>query len=120
MLRPGGRLALCSWLRGSDRAGADQVRAVCEAFLCPSLASPEEYQAWCASASLEVTRLDDLTPEVRATWDILQRRVGRRWLAPLKRLLAPEVRRFLAGFSTIAAAYDSGAMSYGLLVATRG
>jgi tocopherol O-methyltransferase len=121
ILRPGGRFALCTWQRGTG-VPADEplVQGVCEAFLCPSLASADEYQAWCEDAGLDVRCIEDLTSRVRRTWEILTERVARPWLAPFKRIfLDRDGRRFLDGFPTIARAYDSGAMSYGLLVAEK-
>jgi tocopherol O-methyltransferase len=119
ILRPGGRFALCTWQRGPGTpADEPLVQNVCEAFLCPSLASADEYGVWCEEAGLEVRCVEDLSSKVRKTWDVLSARVGRPWLAPLKRMLLNRAaRRFVDGFPTIAEAYDSGAISYGLLVA---
>ncbi|NIN72306.1 MAG: methyltransferase domain-containing protein [Gemmatimonadetes bacterium] len=119
VLRPGGRFALCTWLRGDGTPADDRlVEDVCESFLCPSLASADEYRLWCEEAGLGVLCSEDLTSQVRKTWAVLSDRVSRPLLAPLKRmLLDPAARRFLDGFATIAEAYDGGAMSYGLLVA---
>lgn len=120
LLRPGGRLALCTWQRAANVSDdADPVKAVCDAFLCPGLATPSEYRSWCEAAGLGVIHFEDLTEAVRRTWDVLNGRVGRWWLAPLRPFLAPELRRFLSGFTAIARAYDSGAMSYGLWIAVR-
>lgn len=120
MLRPGGRLALCSWLRGPETGPEDAlVRTVCESFLCPSLASQGEYHSWCAAAGLEVRCVEDLTARVTRTWEILVRRLSRPWLWPVKRIAGGDVRRFVDGFAKILEAYESGAMSYGLLVAGR-
>ena len=70
-------------------------------------------------SGLEVLVVENLTCRVRPTWDVLIGRVENPWLAPLRWLVGREIRRFAAGFSTIAEAYDSGAMRYGLLVAAR-
>jgi tocopherol O-methyltransferase len=118
LLRPGGRFALCSWQRG-DADGERLLNEVCEAFLCPSLASQEQYRDWCGAAGLEVVHAEDLTPRVSPTWDILMRRTGRPWLAPLRLVLDGDARRFLDGFPAIAEAYRTRAMSYGLLIAER-
>jgi tocopherol O-methyltransferase len=120
MLRPGGRFALCAWQR-TDSAGEDDelVRRVCESFLCPSLATEREFEEWCSAAGMQVRCVEDLTANVRATWDILMKRISRSWLAPARMLAGGDVRRFLEGFPAIARAYDSGAMSYGLLVAAK-
>lgn len=121
LLRPGGRFALCSWQRGEalDRDGERLLRDVCEAFLCPSLATAGEYRRWCDEAGLTVRLDENLTANVRATWDTLIRRVGNPWLVPLRAVVGSEVRRFVDGFASIARAYDSGVMRYGLLVASK-
>ena len=68
LLAPGGTLALCSWLRGEGvSAGDETVRGVCDAFLCPSLATASEYRQYCVESGLQVDRLEDLTTRVRAT-----------------------------------------------------
>jgi tocopherol O-methyltransferase len=120
LLAPGGRLALCSWLRGEGvRADDETVRNVCDAFLCPSLATASEYCQYCIEAGLQVDRFEDLTARVRPTWKILIRRVERPWWAPLRLLVGAETRRFVDGFRTIDEAYEQGKMRYGLLVASR-
>ena len=120
LLKPGGRFALCGWERDRNASSDDRlVRDVCDAFICPALSSTEEHQSWCADAGLEVLVVENLTCRVRPTWDVLIGRVENPWLAPLRWLVGREIRRFAAGFSTIAEAYDSGAMRYGLLVAAR-
>lgn len=119
LLRPGGRLALCSWQRTGRPDGDELVAQVCSAFLCPNLARLEDHESWCRSAGLRVETAEDLTTRVRATWDILRRRVSRPWIAPLRLLVSPSTRRFVDGFAAISRAYENGAMSYGLLVAAR-
>ena len=102
MLRRGGRFALCTWQRGGGVPANDpQVRDVCEAFLCPALASAEEYRVWCEAAGLDLVCAEDLTGRVRKTWDILMGRVGRPWLGLPKLLLGSDTRRFLRGFPHI-------------------
>ncbi len=95
------------------------VEAVCDAFLCPSLATAAEHRAWCEEAALEVRCQEDLTARVLDTWKILERRVSRPWVRPLRWLVGNSARRFVDGFPIIARAYETGAMSYGLLVARR-
>jgi tocopherol O-methyltransferase len=120
LLRPGGRLALCAWQRGPGVDEDDpQVRQVCEAFLCPSLSSEAEYREWCSEADLGVRHADDLTPHVRATWEIVSARVGAWWLSPLRLFFGRDTRRFVDGFAVIGKAYESGAMNYGLLIAEK-
>ncbi|UCF20369.1 MAG: methyltransferase domain-containing protein [Gemmatimonadota bacterium] len=120
LLRQSGRIALCAWLRGSGVSTDDpRILAVCEAFLCPSLASADEYRHWSQASGLELVHVEDLTDRVRRTWDVLIARVEGYWLRPLRALAGRDIRRFIRGFRQIAEAYDSGAMSYGLMVARK-
>lgn len=121
LLRPGGRLALCTWLRGERLgvAGESLVAEVCGRFLCPSLATTSDYVRWCRDSGLRVTVAEELTDRVRPTWDVVARRIGRPWLAPVKTLLSPSNRRFVDGVPVMTRAMDSGALPYGLLVAER-
>ena len=120
LLRPGGRLALCTWQRGPGRSADDRlVRKVCEAFFCPSLASEEDSRIWAGAAGLELRICEDLTPRVRRTWEILIKRLRGPSLALVGPFLGREVRRFLDGFPLILQAYETDAMRYGLLVAER-
>ncbi|MEQ1903040.1 MAG: class I SAM-dependent methyltransferase [Pirellulaceae bacterium] len=55
-LRPGGGVALCIWLAGDEPHTDEDVRqveAVCDAFLCPSLGTSEDYAIWLQNAGLE-------------------------------------------------------------------
>lgn len=117
-LRPGGVLALCAWMTGADDDG--RAAEVAEAFLCPSLASPQAHASWAEAAGLRVDRLRDLTAFVRPTWRHGQRFVRRPWVRACVPFLDPDTRRFVHGFDAIARAYDEGALLYGLLVARKG
>lgn len=117
-LKPNGRVAICAWL-ADDTSTVEKtalVHTVCDAFLCPSLGRESEYVEWMSQAGLEIDRVYDWTDRVLQTWEICQRRVRRtgvRWLA---RCVDHDQVRFLNHFSTILAAYKSGAMKYGCLV----
>lgn len=121
-LKPGGRMAICAWLAGekSDTpAGAEQVRQVCENFLCPSLGNEMDYVGWMTAGDLEMVEVADWTDQVLATWEICERRVrrtGMRWLA---KLVDRNTRNFLDHFETILNAYRSRAMGYGCFVARK-
>lgn len=103
-LKPGGRMAICAWLAGekSDTSdGLQQVRQVCENFLCPSLGSEADYVSWMTAGGLEMVEVTDWTDQVLATWEICERRVrrtGMRWLA---KLVDHNTRNFLDHFETI-------------------
>ena len=121
-LKPGGHMAICAWLAGekSDTPeGTEQVRKVCENFLCPSLGSEADYIAWMTAGGLEMVEVIDWTDQVLATWEICERRVrrtGMRWLA---KLLDRNTRNFLDHFETILNAYRTRAMGYGCFVARK-
>ena len=121
-LKPGGRMAICAWLAGSNAStpdGHEQVRLVCENFLCPSLGSEADYVEWMTAGGLEMVEVSDLTDQVLATWEICERRVrrtGMRWLA---KLADRQTRAFLEHFETILNAYRSRAMGYGCFVARK-
>lgn len=121
-LKPGGRMAICAWLAGSNSGtpdGHEQVRKVCENFLCPSLGSEADYVEWMTAGGLEIVEVSDWTDQVLATWEICERRVrrtGMRWLA---KLADRQTRAFLDHFETILNAYRSRAMGYGCFVARK-
>lgn len=121
-LKPGGRMAICAWLAGRNAntpEGHEQVRQVCENFLCPSLGSEEDYVGWMTADGLEMVEVADWTDRVLTTWEICERRVrrtGMRWLA---KLVDHQTRQFLDHFATILNAYRSRAMGYGCFVARK-
>jgi tocopherol O-methyltransferase len=121
-LKPGGRMTICAWLAGPravEPDGAEQVRRVCEGFLCPSLGAADDYVGWMRDAGLVVEPVLDWTDRVTETWEICRRRVQQtrvRWLA---KVIDRQTTQFLDDFTTILEAYRSGAMSYGCFVARR-
>ena len=119
-LRPGGRVAICAWLAAEDtsRPGArEQVEAVCDAFLCPSLGTFEDYRSWMTAAGLEVVHVEDWTRRVERTWELCDARVRRLGLHGLARLIDRRQAAFLENFRTLFDAYRSDAMQYGCIVA---
>jgi len=121
-LKPGGRMAICAWLAAedADRPGQrEQVEAVCDAFLCPSLGSFSDYREWMTDAGLEIVRTDDWTRQVERTWELCDARVRRLGLHSLARLIDRRQAAFLDHFTTLLAAYRSDAMQYGCIVARR-
>lgn len=121
-LAPGGRVAICAWLAAADadRPGKrEQVEAVCDAFLCPSLGTFGDYRGWMADAGLEVTHEEDWTRRVERTWELCDSRVRRLGLHGLARVVDRRQAAFLDNFTTLLAAYRSDAMQYGCIVARR-
>ena len=121
-VKPGGRVAICAWLAAGDAdvpAKRRQVEEVCDAFLCPSLGSFDDYRGWMADAGLVVEVERDWTNRVSRTWELCDQRVRRLGLPWLAGFVDPAQRLFLEHFQTLLAAYRSGAMQYGCLVARR-
>ncbi len=121
-LRPGGRVAICVWLAGDEPHTIDmkdQIHAVCEAFLCPSLGTAAEYATWMTDAGLTVEVNHDWTSRVTRTWEICQRRLNRTGVNWLAKLGGRDMSLFSAHFDTIRRAFESGAMKYGCIVAQK-
>jgi tocopherol O-methyltransferase len=121
-LRPGGRIAICVWFEGEDttRDGhRQQVEEVCRRFVCPSLATRDDYSGWIRSGGLRVIHNVDWTDQTAKTWEICKQRVSRSGVRHLARLLDTDQVAFLDGFDTLLEAYRSGAMQYGAIVAEK-
>ncbi|MFM7035248.1 MAG: class I SAM-dependent methyltransferase [Planctomycetia bacterium] len=121
-LRPGGRMAICAWLAAEDAdepGTREQVEAVCDAFLCPSLGSFSDYRGWMTDAGLEIVRTEDWTRRVERTWELCDARVRRLGLHGVARLIDRRQAAFLEHFTTLLAAYRSDAMQYGCIIARR-
>ncbi len=118
-LRPGGRIALCSWLAGDAPDARREALLVCEHFLCPSLGTADDYRGWLQAAGLTVSTCADLTEQVGQTWDICIRRVRASGVGLLSRLAGRKMRSFVEHFATLGNAYRSGAMRYGMFVAEK-
>jgi len=121
-VRPGGHVAICAWLAAHDAdipEKRSRVEAICEGFLCPSLGSFEDYRSWLHDAGLRVEVEYDWTEHVERTWEICAARTDRPWIKWLATKLDPAQRLFLDRFPSLLAAYRTGAMRYGCIVARR-
>ena len=119
-LRPGGRMAICAWLAGEnvqDQPRREQLRRVCEGFLCPSLAARDDYLRWMTQSGLTLRHCEDWTDRVIHSWEVCLRRIRATRVRYLARLIDANTVRFLDSFEIILAAYRSGAMRYGCFVA---
>jgi tocopherol O-methyltransferase len=117
-LKPGGRLAICAWLAGENLQVEQRqtVDDVCRGMLCPSLATMSEYVGWMENSGLVVQSADDITRHVARTWVLCRPVLD---FPFVKTILATGSRRlneFANSFASIAAAYRTGAMAYGMLV----
>lgn len=113
-LRPGGEMLLAAWT-GSMRRPL--VRKVAEAFLCPQLQTVEAYGGQIEEAGMRVELQTDLTPQVRRTWEICHDRA--RAASTVLPLLPRAVRAFVEGIEVIREAYQTGDLSYSVLVARK-
>ncbi|OYP33938.1 methyltransferase domain-containing protein [Rhodopirellula sp. MGV] len=121
-LRPGGRMAIAVWFEGQDTSRHDhrqQVEEVCRRFVCPSLATQDDYANWMTSAGLVVRDKIDWTDRAAKTWEICKRRVSRTGVRHIAKVLDQDQVEFLDGFDTLLEAYRSGAMQYGAIIAEK-
>jgi cyclopropane fatty-acyl-phospholipid synthase-like methyltransferase len=113
-LRPGGVLLLAAWTGDMQSA---KVRAVAEAFVCPDLQPAESYAQQLEAAGMSVESREEVSQQVRRTWEICQQRV--RWAAPIVKMLPTEHRRFVEGIEVILDAYRCGDLSYTIITAKK-
>lgn len=121
-LRPGGRLAICVWFEGSDTnqpGHREQVEEVCRRFVCPSLATRDDYAGWMIENGLHIRHNVDWTNRVTRTWEICKRRILKARIRYVARMLNREQVDFVDGFDALLDAYRSGAMQYGAIVAEK-
>lgn len=126
VLRPGGRAAVCAWLAG-DRVSPWQRRfllePICRDGRLVTIATAGDYGRALAGAGFEQVVFEDLTAGVRRTWPVCLRRIAGRLSSDGSywRYLAAArngERVFLGAIPRILLAYATGAMRYGLFVAT--
>ncbi len=121
-LRPSGRMAICVWFEGEDTTCVDhrrQCEEVCERFVCPSLATRQDYTNWMTDHGMRMVHNVDWTDRVTKTWEICKQRVERSGVRHLAKILDREQVDFLDGFDALLDAYRSGAMQYGAIVAEK-
>jgi tocopherol O-methyltransferase len=120
-LAPGGRLAICAWLVGKNLDSEQQklIEAVRVGMLCPSFGTLADYTNWMKNAGLKIESAEDVTGHVNRTWlacrPILEFPLVKTMLAAGDQKLAA----FAESFSAIDEAYRTGAMGYGMFVASR-
>lgn len=122
VLRPGGRLVVCAWL-AAERPTRWQVRhllePICREGRLPSMGSERDYRAMATAVGLATLGFEDVSRQVRRTWDIIIAHVAwrlatsRRYRAFLRDARSGS-RIFTATLPRLAIAYRSGAMRYGI------
>jgi tocopherol O-methyltransferase len=115
-------MAICVWFEGEVTSRSDhrrQCEEVCERFVCPSLATRNDYAGWMIDQGLQVRHNLDWTARVTKTWEICKQRVQRTGVRHIAKILDREQVNFIDGFDALLNAYRSGAMQYGAIVAEK-
>jgi len=119
-LRPGGVLALASWVRAEGPLDGRQEQLLadlCDGMICPPLSTLAELAAWAREAGLEAVGSEDWTPHVARTWDRVARIARRPAVRALVAASDERTRRFAEAFPTMQRAYAEGALRYGVVAA---
>lgn len=122
VLKPGGVLAVCAWLRRDGPMADDEqklVATIAEAMLTAGLGSLSDYRMWMLDAGLAVNAAEDITRNVEPTWEYCSRIAERPVVKFLLRFTGAPTRRFVKSFALMKQAYAEGAMAFGLFVATK-
>jgi tocopherol O-methyltransferase len=119
-LAPGGRLAICAWLVGEnlDVAQERTVDAVRVGMLCPSFGTLADYTLWMHAGGLVVESAEDITAHVKRTWSLCRPILEFPLVKTMLSAGNEKLAAFAESFSAIDDAYRSGAMGYGMFVAT--
>lgn len=122
VLKPGGVLALCAWLRTDPYARPEHARlvaSVCRGMLCPQLASMRDYTSWMRDSGFTRIEAEDITRRVEGTWARCAALVSRAEVKAALHLSDERTRRFVEAFPVIRQAYAEGAMAYGMFAARK-
>jgi tocopherol O-methyltransferase len=121
-LKPGGVLALSAWLAAANCLSPERARlisAVCRGFLCPPLATMDDYLAWLEAGGFAPVTVENLTHQVEKTWVHFTALADRRLTKAFLRLSDERTRRCVASFETVRQAYSEGALVYGMFTAEK-
>jgi len=127
VLRPGGRLVVCTWLAG-ERPTSWQVRhlltPICSAGRLPGLGTLDEHAVLAQRAGFAVCEAVDLGDQVARTWGLMANRLVRGLVsdAAFRRTLLSQVGRdwiFGVTLARIWLAYRVRALRYGLFTCVK-
>lgn len=113
LLRPGGTLALCSWLGASPGLDADP------GMLVFPLASRDQMLRWLAEAGFGTLRSRDVSRNVSRTWDFCGRIAKRPAIRSVAGMLGSEVVSFVDSFEWMRASFADGTLRYGMFAARK-
>lgn len=121
VLKPGGKLALCSWLQGENLTENKQalVEAVCHGMLLPGMATMSETVQWIAAAGLGSINARDITMNVQQTWVRCIEIASRPEIQAALAFTNDSTKDFVRSFTAMHQAYKGGAMSYTMVSAVR-
>ena len=127
VIKPGGKLVVCAWLASSG-ARAWEVRhllePICREGQLPGMGTREEYVQFAQRACFELLRFEDISLQVRRTWDICLMRLMKRLATDhsYRQLVTSSQTRnrsFALSLPRLMLAYRTGAMRYGLFTFAR-
>lgn len=127
VVKPGGKLVVCVWL-ASDSPRPWEVRQllepICREGQLPGMGTREEYVDFAARAGFELHSFEDISGQVRRTWDVCLLRLVKRLATDsfYRRLVASSRTRnrsFALSLPRLMLAYRTGAMRYGLFTFAR-
>jgi tocopherol O-methyltransferase len=122
VLKKGGTLALCTWLRSESfpSPGGEQLVAdVCQGMLCPGLATMQDYRRWMRASGLQLLEACDITRHVKETWARCEEVVRRQEIKALIGAADERTRRFVNAFPLMREAFESNVMAYGMFAAIK-
>lgn len=125
--KPGGKLVICAWL-ASESARSWEIRhllePICREGQLPGMGTREEYVDFAECAGFELLSFEDISHQVRRTWDICLPRLMKRLATDSsyrKLVTSSETRNrsFALSLPRLMLAYRTGAMRYGLFTFAR-
>jgi tocopherol O-methyltransferase len=122
-LKPGGRLVVCAWLAAEHPSNWDVnhlLEPICREGRMPGMGTETEYRAFGEASGFSVLRVDDISARVARTWRICAARLVKLFFTDsrvIKTLLDSKQpnRIFALTLFRLIAAYETGAMRYGVL-----
>jgi tocopherol O-methyltransferase len=122
LLNNGGKLVIADWFRSGTASAAQQrefLEPIEQAMLVPRLELPCTYINYINQAGLNVTLFEDLSANVRKTWDLAIDLIGKPALWKFAAARGKEFMAFLDGFAAMRAGYKSKMLIYGALIAEK-
>ncbi|MCM2324517.1 MAG: methyltransferase domain-containing protein [Oligoflexia bacterium] len=122
LLKPGGVLAMATWLAGpaADTPKGERLLAeIREAMLCPSLPGAQDTLRALGEAGFSRTDFRDISKEVAPTWGYCVEIVERPGVKTLSRVMGDAVARFVDSFELMIEGYSSRALAYGIFAARK-